>query len=155
MAFHPHHYSSVVTGSVTKSQLISELITDTIRHACLHHVPWRTCLCLFPWLEKWLLCSLNPRRHGNSNPCFFFSNYKYDLIISYYLPISVGRASHQYRRGHGFKSSLRFFLGFNCLICFTTANITFTSILYPQFEYMIYILCMSYLSCVGVNVMHI
>ena len=36
--------------------------------------------------------------------------------------------------------SLRLFLGFlsNCLSCFTTMKITFTSILYPQFIYMIY-----------------
>ena len=35
-----------------------------------------------------------------------------------------------------------FFRGFlcNCLCCFTTAKITFTSILYPQFIYMIYIM---------------
>ena len=36
-----------------------------------------------------------------------------------------------------------FFLGFlcNCLSCFTTAKITFTSILYLQFIYTIYIIC--------------
>ena len=46
------------------------------------------------------------------------------------------RASHRYRGGHGSNpvEASDFFLGFvcNCLSYFTTARITFTSILYPQ-----------------------
>ena len=55
------------------------------------------------------------------------------------LHSSVGRASHRYRRGHGFESrwSLEFILGFicNCFSYFTTAKISFTSILYLQFTH--------------------
>ena len=46
----------------------------------------------------------------------------------------VGRAPPQYHGGHGFKSQIFFWAFFatasvaNCFSCFTTANITFTSI---------------------------
>ena len=44
-----------------------------------------------------------------------------------------------------------FFLGFicNCLSYFTTAKISFTSILYPQFTHMIFIIYTSHHSCFG------
>ena len=58
---------------------------------------------------------------------------------------STGRESpEEICRGfNGIPLKPDFFLGFlcNCLSCFTTAKITFTSILYPQFIYDLYHTC--------------
>ena len=71
-----------------------------------------------------------------------------DYALPARLHSSVGRASHRHRGGHGFesRSSLIIFLGFisNCLRYFTTAKISFTSFLYPQFTHIIFIIYTSH-----------
>ena len=104
---------------------------------CVCFTQWHLFVAFLFFDDTWAFPVLNYRVVVNTwviSNFFFLHSWPASNKASYC--ISVGRASHWRRRGHGFKScwSLKiFFLGFlcNCL----AAKITFTSILYPQFIY--------------------